>query len=85
MDIFCLVADNGGGDGVVCCRQKGIVISLHPGTTDTALSAPFQKNVAKDKLFSTEYSVQQMLAVIDSLTIEDSGKFYAYDGSDIEW
>ncbi len=63
-----------------CC-----VISLHPGTTDTDLSKPFQKNVKPIKLFSTSYSVEQMLNVISTLDMSKSGKFYGYDGSEIEF
>lgn len=58
-------------------------MALHPGTTDTELSKPFQSNISKDKLFSTEYSVNKMLSVIEHKTLLDSGKFYAYDGSEI--
>ena len=66
-------------------RDKVIAIICHPGTTDTDLSKPFQKNVKKDKLFTTEKSVTQMLDVIWNLKPTDSGKFYAYDGIEIEF
>ena len=35
-------------------------VSLHPGTTDTGLSKPFQKNVKPEKLFTTEFTVSQV-------------------------
>ena len=38
---------------------KTIVVTLHPGTTDTHLSQPFQKNVPPEKLFSVERTVTQ--------------------------
>jgi hypothetical protein len=60
---------------------KTIVVTLHPGTTDTRLSSPFQRNVPPEKLFSVERCVNQLLTVIENLTIEDSGKFFAWDGS----
>lgn len=56
---------------------------MHPGTTATELSAPFQKNVKADKLFSVEFSVASMLNVILNATENDTGKFFAYDGSEI--
>lgn len=62
-------------------RDKTIVISLHPGTTDTDLSKPFQRNVKPEKLFSAEHSVNQMLELIWRLEMKDSGLFFAYDGS----
>lgn len=66
-------------------RKKVCVISIHPGTTDTALSKPFQKNVKADKLFTPEHSVSKMLQVIESCTLEHTGRFYAYDGSSIQY
>jgi NAD(P)-dependent dehydrogenase (short-subunit alcohol dehydrogenase family) len=33
-------------------RQDSIVVSLHPGTVDTALSKPFSRNVSEDSLFT---------------------------------
>lgn len=64
---------------------KTIVVILHPGTTDTGLSRPFQKNVPAEKLFSVERSVKQMLAVIEQLEPEDSGEFFSWDGSRLPW
>ena len=62
-----------------------IVVSLHPGTTDTQLSKPFQKHVPPEKLFSVERTTSQLLAVIDQLTINDSGQFFSWDGSKLPW
>ncbi|HEY9030332.1 MAG TPA: SDR family NAD(P)-dependent oxidoreductase [Kangiella sp.] len=70
----------------VARRNKNTaIIGLHPGTTDTKLSKPFQQNVKPEKLFSTEYSVRRMFQIIDNLFLEDNGKFFAWDGSTIEW
>lgn len=60
-------------------KQK-IIIGLHPGTVDSPLSAPFQGNVAEDKLFSPAQSAAYLLAVIDGLQADDSGKVFAWDG-----
>ncbi len=64
---------------------KTIVVTLHPGTTDTRLSQPFQKNVPPEKLFSVERTVDQLLAVMEKLQIEDSGQFFSWDGSRLPW
>jgi NAD(P)-dependent dehydrogenase (short-subunit alcohol dehydrogenase family) len=64
---------------------KTIIVVLHPGTTNTRLSQPFQKNVPLEKLFSVERTVTQLLIVIDSLNSEDSGKFFSWDGSLLPW
>jgi NAD(P)-dependent dehydrogenase (short-subunit alcohol dehydrogenase family) len=62
-----------------------VVAALHPGTTDTALSKPFQKNVPREQLFTPEYSVSCMLDVVDRLTAADTGKFWAFDGELLPW
>ena len=61
-------------------HKQAIVVGLHPGTVDSALSKPFQGSVAQDKLFTPEFSAQKLLQVIDKLTIEDTGKTFAWDG-----
>ena len=61
------------------------VVALHPGTTDTALSKPFQRNVPQGQLFSPEYSVSCMLRVLDTLRPADSGEFIAFDGERLPW
>ena len=66
-------------------RSNVIAVALHPGTTATDLSAPFQKNVKPEKLFSPEYTAGMLLDVIAGLTPEDSGAFFAYDGTRIEF
>jgi len=64
---------------------KTIVVTLHPGTTDTRLSQPFQKNVPPEKLFSVDRTVTQLLTVIENLTEADSGQFFSWDGSRLPW
>jgi NAD(P)-dependent dehydrogenase (short-subunit alcohol dehydrogenase family) len=66
-------------------RRNVICVALHPGTADTDLSRPFQANVAPGKLFSPGRTVRQLLEVIDRLTPADTGRFYAWDGSEIPW
>ena len=61
------------------------VAALHPGTTDTALSEPFQANVATEKLFSPAQTAEYLLAVIDKLQPEESGRFWSWDGSELPW
>ncbi|MGC9526755.1 MAG: SDR family NAD(P)-dependent oxidoreductase [Limnospira sp.] len=62
------------------CPQA-IVVLLHPGTTDTPLSKPFQRNVPPDKLFSVDRTVDQLMAIVDRLDIADSGQFFSWDGT----
>jgi NAD(P)-dependent dehydrogenase (short-subunit alcohol dehydrogenase family) len=62
---------------------QAIVAGLHPGTVDSALSKPFQDNVAHGKLFLPEDAAARMLDVLDRLSPKDSGKCFAYDGTEI--
>lgn len=62
-----------------------ICILLHPGTVDTDLSRPFQRNVPEGKLFTKEYSVQKLLSIINGAKRQDNGKFFAWDGQEIPW
>ena len=64
---------------------RAIVVTLHPGTTDTQLSRPFQRNVPPEKLFPVERTVQQLLAVLSQLQESDSGEFFSWDGSHLPW
>ena len=58
---------------------------LHPGTTDTDLSRPFQSFVAADKLFSPERAARQLVEVLLQQTPAQSGAFLAWDGQSIDW
>lgn len=62
-----------------------IIAALHPGTVDTALSEPFSGRVPENKLFSSDYSAERLLQVVDGLNPEDTGGFFAWDGSAIPW
>ena len=62
-----------------------VVAALHPGTTDTALSKPFQRNVPKQQLFTPERSVNGMLNVLDGLEPSQTGQFFAFDGERLPW
>lgn len=62
-----------------------IVVSLHPGTVETNLSAPFRGNVSAEKLFTPAFAAERLLAVIAGLGTEASGGFYAWDGQAIPW
>lgn len=61
------------------------VVALHPGTTDTALSKPFQRNVPHGQLFTPENSVNCMLRVLENLRPAHSGEFLAFDGERLPW
>lgn len=64
-------------------NDRSIVVALHPGTVDTALSRPFQGNVAAGKLFDAERAALQLLDVIEELKPHDSGKLFDFEGIEI--
>ncbi len=64
-------------------RPDAVCVGLHPGTVDTALSRPFQRNVPTDKLFTPADSARSLLRVLDKLDPEDSGGCFAWDGQRI--
>jgi len=61
-------------------KTSHIVAGLQPGTTDTALSAPFQRNVPKDELQTPVYTANQLVKVIQKLRPEDSGGLFDFLG-----
>jgi NAD(P)-dependent dehydrogenase (short-subunit alcohol dehydrogenase family) len=65
--------------------KNQIIIGLHPGTVDTALSKPFQGNVPEGKLFTPEFSAEKLLRVIDGLAFEDSGNLVDWAGKRVEF
>ncbi len=64
---------------------KVICIALHPGTVDSQLSKPFQRSVPPGGLFTVERAAQQLLSIIDSVTAEETGHFFAWDRTKIPW
>jgi len=57
-----------------------IIVGLQPGTTDSPLSAPFQRNVPDGQLQTPEYTAAQLLRVMNTLRPEDSGGLYDFLG-----
>ena len=60
-----------------------IVVGLHPGTVDTDLSKPFQRNVAKQRLLTVSASVAALLDVIEGLNPDDTGRVFDFRGEEI--
>jgi NAD(P)-dependent dehydrogenase (short-subunit alcohol dehydrogenase family) len=55
-----------------------IAVVFHPGWVKTDMGGP-------NAMITTEKSVSGMRQVVSRLTIDDSGKFFAYDGQVIPW
>lgn len=90
------IADNSGGGSYIYRSSKAAVnivtkslaidlksrqikaVVLHPGWVKTDMGGP-------NALITTEQSVTGMRHVINQLKMEDSGKFFAYDGQIVPW
>ncbi len=63
-------------------RPGAIVVAVHPGTVDTALSRPFG---GETKGRAPAVAAADLLRTLDALSIADSGTFVAYDGTRLPW
>jgi NAD(P)-dependent dehydrogenase (short-subunit alcohol dehydrogenase family) len=61
------------------------LLAFHPGTTDTALSAPFQKNVAAGKLFTPDFVAQRLLGLMDAAEPDGRLGFLDWAGKTVPW
>ncbi len=61
------------------------LIAFHPGTTDTALSRPFQKRVAQDKLFTTDFVAQQLLEIVKRHQVDGELSYVDWQDKVIAW
>jgi NAD(P)-dependent dehydrogenase (short-subunit alcohol dehydrogenase family) len=64
---------------------KAVLVSYHPGTVDTDLSQPFQKNVPKGKLFTPEYTAMQLLKILPNLKVDNAPHYIDWQGQSIPW
>ncbi len=62
-------------------NPSACIVAVHPGTTDTPLSEPFQGNLVDGQLQTAEQTAQRLLKVRDGLTAEVSGALLNWDGS----
>jgi NAD(P)-dependent dehydrogenase (short-subunit alcohol dehydrogenase family) len=70
------------------CKRRAknlICVALHPGTVNTDLSRPFAGKVPEGHLFSPSQAAKHLVEVIDGLSPEDTGGFFAWDGQPIPW
>ncbi len=65
-------------------RKPLTIVGLQPGTTDTELSAPFQKGLTAEQLQSPDFTAKHLIAVMNVLEKEDSGKLFDFEGLPFE-
>ena len=66
-------------------QPNHLVVGVHPGTVDTPLSQPFQRNVPANQLLSAEQSAGDILRMSKSLQIDHSGCLIDRFGQVIPW
>ena len=66
-------------------NRRCAVISVHPGTVATALSEPFIRRIPRDRVFAPDYAATRLLQVIDKVDASDTGGFFAWDGTRIQY
>lgn len=60
---------------------QATLVALHPGTTDTAMSKPFQRNLPAGQLQSPTATAQRLAATVADLTPAQNGALLHWDGT----
>jgi len=70
-------------------NKRSRILAFHPGTTDTPLSKPFQRNVPAEKLFTPAFVAERLLSVLEAVASDPNlGGSLAYRdwaGKEIPW
>jgi NAD(P)-dependent dehydrogenase (short-subunit alcohol dehydrogenase family) len=64
------------------------LILFHPGTTDTELSKPFQRNVPQGKLFTPAFTAEQLYELTNNnpnLELNGEADYLDWNGKHIPW
>lgn len=64
-------------------QPEALCVALHPGTVQSALSAPFAKTGLNVK--TPADAARHLLTLLDDLTATDSGGFFNHDGTPLPW
>ncbi len=67
-------------------RAKNLkLLSFHPGTTDSPLSAPFQHRVPDGKLFTPQFVAERLLGLCSALPHDGQLSYIDWQGKSIDW
>jgi NAD(P)-dependent dehydrogenase (short-subunit alcohol dehydrogenase family) len=66
-------------------HKQAVCVALHPGTVNTALSAPFQSNLPEGQLTDPAEAAENLLGVLDGLSPEVSGQLFDWAGERVEF
>ncbi|KPF65460.1 SDR family NAD(P)-dependent oxidoreductase [Porphyrobacter sp. AAP60] len=65
-------------------HPESVIVGLHPGTVDSALSAPFQTGLPDGQLTPPRQAAKNLLAVLAGLGPEQSGRVFDFRGAEVE-
>lgn len=60
-------------------------VALHPGTTRSALSQPFQQSLQQLNVHEPDDTADHLFTVLEHLSERDNGRFINWDGRDLPW
>ena len=66
-------------------HKQMAIVALHPGTTDSPLSEPFQPRIPSERLYTPATTAARLTRVLDGLNPSDSGQLLHWDGSTLPW
>ncbi|WP_372986456.1 SDR family oxidoreductase [Marinobacter sp.] len=66
------------------CRPVSCV-AVHPGTTESGLSEPFQQSLASLQVHKPGETAANLLRVIGTLDAGSNGRFFSWDGGELPW
>ncbi len=64
-------------------HPDGVIVGLHPGTVDSALSQPFQTNLPDGQLTAPSEAAAKLIGVLSGLQPEQSGRVFDFRGEEI--
>ncbi|MEM9501907.1 MAG: SDR family NAD(P)-dependent oxidoreductase [Pseudomonadota bacterium] len=64
-------------------HKEGVIVGLHPGTVDSALSEPFQSNLPDGQLTAPDVAAANLLGVLAQLGSKQSGRVFDFKGEEV--
>ena len=67
-------------------RNKMVkLLSLHPGTVDTKLSKPFQRNIPEEQIFTPDFAASRIINIMKAISYDGKLDYLDWEGKQIPW